>query len=249
MKKNIKLYETFHKKSSETYKIISGTNFTYINIFNVFKSSILKNKANKRKVLDIGCGVGAIDFFLANKGFNVTGIDISHQAIKSAQATAKNVGLSNKTKFFQGDLGKMSFNEEKFNVIICSEVLEHLQEDFAMLVKIKQLLSTNGILIVTVPSVNAPLYRWGLARTFDKRVGHLRRYSVEQISRLVENVGFKITKLKKTEGLLRNSLFLFPLLGFFIKFIKGPLVNLVSWIDRITIPILGESQIILIAEK
>jgi hypothetical protein len=62
-------------------------------------------------------------------------------------------------------------------------------------------------------------------------------------------VGLKKISTIKTEGILRNSLFLFPKLGIIIKFIRGPLSGVINKIDKLLIPIFGESDIFLIAEK
>ena len=96
--------------------------------------------------------------------------------------------------------------KDRFDLIICSEVLEHLQDDMKALLKMNILLKDNGGIIVSVPSVNAPLYKLGLAEKFDKRVGHLRRYSLNQIVSLIEKAGFKIEETYKTEGVIRNCL-------------------------------------------
>ena len=58
-----------------------------------------------------------------------------------------------------------------------------------------------------------------------------------------------IIQIIKAEGLLRNSLFLIKKFGWIVKFIKGPLVNIFSIIDKIFIKLFKESQIIIIAKK
>ncbi|MEK7064712.1 MAG: hypothetical protein AAB973_03855, partial [Patescibacteria group bacterium] len=58
-----------------------------------------------------------------------------------------------------------------------------------------------------------------------------------------------ILKIKKTEGLLRNLLYTKKSLGFLIKFIRGPLTSIFLIMDNLTIPLLGESDIFVIAQK
>ena len=93
------------------------------------------------------------------------------------------------------------------------------------------------------------VYRLGFAKKFDFRVGHLRRYSVSSIKKAIEGVGFKIIKTYRTESILRNSLFLFKPLGFFIKFIRGFLVKIFHVFDQLLVLIFGESQIFIVAKK
>ena len=69
----------YHQKTKAQHKIIDEGNFTY----RVILSIINKYLKGTKKVLDIGCGAGTLDFYLANKGHNVTGIDISEKAIEA----------------------------------------------------------------------------------------------------------------------------------------------------------------------
>jgi len=240
-----KKYNEFHEDSSLISKVISENNFTYINILEILRKTVSSKSIST--VLDIGCGVGAIDFYLARKGYKVTGIDISNKAIKVAKQSAKELNILT-VNFLSSSVEDLKL-KDRFDLIICSEVLEHLQDDMKALLKMNILLKDNGGIIVSVPSVNAPLYKLGLAEKFDKRVGHLRRYSLNQIVSLIEKAGFKIEETYKTEGVIRNSLYLFKQLGFFIRLIKGPLVKIASSIDRMTIPLFGESQIFVVARK
>ena len=108
---------------------------------------------------------------------------------------------------------------------------------------------SDGYLILSTPSKNAPLFKLGLLYDFDRKVGHLRRYKPLEIINKLEENGFTVERLIKTEGVLRNSLFTINGLGILIKFIKGPIVNIVSLIDNITLKIFGESDLIIIAKK
>jgi hypothetical protein len=93
------------------------------------------------------------------------------------------------------------------------------------------------------------MYRLGLAKEFDKRVGHLRRYTLEDLVLLCQNAGFTVVETRKTEGILRNFLFLNPIAGKFIRFIKFFLVDVVTYIDNITVLLFGESDLVIVLEK
>ena len=69
---------------------------------------------------------------------------------------------------------------------------------------IRSVLKPNGLLVITTPSLNAPLYRLGLLNRFDKEVGHLRRYTLSNLISLVENNGYKVIQSGRHEGVLRN---------------------------------------------
>ncbi len=240
-------YNQFHKGVQSQKRIIPDNNFTYVIIINALKKIIKKRK--ELTVLDYGCGVGTLGLYLANQGNTVIGLDISPIAVKTANESAKLTSLNKLARFYTIGSEKRIISSKKFDLIICTEVLEHIKDDLSLLLELNKKLKRNGKALITVPSKNSPLFKLGLARGFDKKVGHLRRYNIETISSLVINSGLKIREINKTEGIIRNSLFLFRPLGILIKFIKGPITKIVSFIDGITIPILGESDILIIAKK
>lgn len=243
MNKN-QLYEKYHKKSRAQYKIIRENNFTYINILPILNSCLNKNV---KTILDIGCGSGTISLYLASKGYKVKGIDISKKAIDACGESAKNIGLKN-VEFEICEFPKKK-PTGKFDLIFFSEVIEHLPDDELALQKIHKLLNPGGILFLSTPSKNAPLHRLGYAKKFDKEVGHLRRYTVQELREKLKRNGFKVNKVYKKESILRSFLFLNPITGKFIRFIKFFLVEIVTTIDNALAKISGESQIIIVSKK
>ncbi|OGY17025.1 MAG: hypothetical protein A2784_04215 [Candidatus Chisholmbacteria bacterium RIFCSPHIGHO2_01_FULL_48_12] len=239
------LYEKFHQKTTFQEKLINVKNFTYRIILGVINSHI--SSFSNKTILDIGCGAGTISLYLANQGANIIGIDISRKAIDSCKKSAKALKLKDRTQFICNTIEQIKFRR-KFDLIICSEIIEHIPNDKAFLKRVYKLLKNNGLLILSTPSINAPLYKIGLAQNFDKQVGHIRRYSKKQISDLVKKSGFTIEKVKLTEGVLRNFFFL-TRFGWFIKFFRGIISDIVTVIDNFLIRPLGESQIFIVARK
>lgn len=240
-------YNRYHKQNSVFFKSISDNNFTYFLILKKIKQAFNYFNNRKLSVLDIGCGVGTIGFYIAEKGHTFLGIDISERAISIAKEYKK-ISRSKNTFFILGDV-QSTIIRQKFDMVICTEVIEHLEKDEEMIKRINRLLKRNGILLLSTPSKNAPLFKLGLLRQFDKEVGHLRRYDQDSLTELLNNNGFKVLEFDKTEGILRNSLFTFKLLGQFIRIAKGPLVPFFHYLDRITVKLFGESDLILIAQK
>jgi len=129
-------------------------------------------------------------------------------------------------------------------------LIEHVPDDIKLLEKLTILLKKGGKLLISTPTVDAPLYKLNLAKDFDIRVGHLRRYVPnELIEKVTSQLGLKIIQVKRSEGILRNSLFIFPSLNWIIKFLKGPLSDLVTFIDDALVIIFGESNIFIVAQK
>ncbi len=244
MKKNN--YEKFHNKSTNLKRIINRQNFTYFYTIRIIDPIIKKFQKTNIKVLDVGCGTGSIDLYLAKHGCTVSGIDISAKAIKIAKSNTKKFNLGNKVKFILGDIQQMKI-KETYDLIICSEIIEHIKNEKKVLLKIKKMLNENGRLVISVPSKNSLLYKLGLLNKFDKEVGHLRRYSKGELIKLLEKLGFEIVSHKKTESFLRNLFFTYKKLGIIIKFIRGPFINLFMVLDKTLALLFGESQIFIVA--
>ena len=84
--------------------------------------SILEGK----KILDVGCGGGILAEALSELGANVTGIDASENTIGVAKSHSKSI--SSNVRFIQNTIEEFiaSNPEEKFDVITCLEMLEHV---------------------------------------------------------------------------------------------------------------------------
>jgi len=247
MKNKKNLYERFHKKTSLQKRLLKETSFTYRHILNALGPHI---KDGRKEILDIGCGTGTLSLYLASLGNYVKGIDISSNAIRACKINAKKLKLKKNTDFQEIDFSKTRV-KKRFDIVLCIELLEHIHEEAPTISRIFSSLKDNGILAISVPSIESPLYRLGITKKFDRRVGHLRRYNSETLKRLLKRAGFKIVELKKREGIIRNFLFLFnwnkPIIIVADKF---PVVsNIITLIDNIFLELLPESQIIIIAQK
>lgn len=236
-------YEGFHKNTIPQRRILKKNNFTYRIILDVVNKYI----KIKDSILDIGCGAGSVALYLASKGYRVHGIDISIKAIQACIESARLLNLKN-VSFEPIDFTKKLPNK-KFNLIICTEVLEHLEDDRRVLSKIFSILKSGGIAIISTPSKNAPLFRIGYARKFDEKVGHLRRYSMDELVSKCKEQGFMILEMRKAEGIIRNFLFINSVAGKFVRFIKFFVSDLVTIIDNISIHVFGESNIFIVIKK
>lgn len=97
-------------------------------------------------VLDIGCGSGALAYDLSKKVKKIVGIDISQVNIK----TAKEKYPAPNIKYIVGDAVEYNFNQ-KFDAIILSNVLEHIEKRKEFLNKIKKLAPK---ILIRVPMFN-----------------------------------------------------------------------------------------------
>lgn len=250
MKQPQLFYDEYHKKNKKFNKIISKNNFTYFPILNFFYKEIYprlmtgKESFEQVTLLDVGCGVGTLALYFGSIGAEVLGIDISERAIEIATTAKDSLNLMNVT--FKNELLKKG--DKNKDLVVISEVIEHIEDDDAFLRDIFSHLKEDGLLFLTTPSKENVLYRLGFYKKFDKKVGHLRRYTVNSLQRILRANGFEVLALKKSEGPMRNLLYTTPL-GFLIRYIRGPLVPLYHFFDTLSLTLFGESNILLVARK
>ncbi|HVZ67493.1 MAG TPA: class I SAM-dependent methyltransferase [Patescibacteria group bacterium] len=243
MENRKKIHEEYHKKTSGQTKLISEKDFTYKLLLPI----INRYDKGKKKVLDIGCGAGTISLYLASKGHSVKGIDISNKAIKACIKSAKDMRINN--VHFQRIDFPHTIPTGKFDLIICTEIIEHLDQDIQALKKMYRILNKNGVLILSTPSIDAPLNKLGLTKKFDKRVGHLRRYKKNDLIKTLKKENFKIISSEIKEGPIRNYLFVNNYAGKFVRFIKFFLVDVVTFMDNLSVKFFGGSDIVIVAKK
>lgn len=241
------LYERYHSRGKLQKRIIGNKNFTYRHLIQM----IMPYLKGRDRIVDVGCGVGTIDFYLAKKGKTVLGADISKRGIEMARLNAETFDISDNLSFKVVDFPKESIRGEKFDLALCISVLEHIKEDKKTTSAIFELLRAGGIAVFSVPSKNSPLFRLGLVRGHDKEVGHLRRYTVRGLSSLLRGSGFQILLIEKREGLLRNAFFVFPSGAVVIRIANrfGWASDLLTYLDNLFLKIFGEDQINVVARK
>ena len=238
-------YENYHRRRLLPKRIITAKNFTYRHI-----TAVLDRFCPGKTVLDFGSGVGTLALYLGKQGKQVTGIELSQKAVTVAQKSARLFNLTNRVKFHRLDIFKTNL-KQKFDLIICSEVLEHLPDDGRAVSRIFRLLQPGGRVLISVPSANAPLIKTGAIKHFDAWSGHLRRYTAESLTRLLNQHRFQVIYSKKNEGVIRDTLFVFPKLGGQIIRLANRLAlisDLITAIDNLALKLFGESQIIIVAK-
>jgi 2-polyprenyl-3-methyl-5-hydroxy-6-metoxy-1,4-benzoquinol methylase len=115
------------------------------------QEEILKLQNPNAKVLDVGCGNGNNSRQIASLGFEVLGIDISKTTIDEANRLNEYQNLS-----FEKIAAEDLAISNKFDAIICSEVVEHLHKPTPVIKTLINLLEKDGVLIVTVPNGFGP---------------------------------------------------------------------------------------------
>ncbi len=99
-------------------------------------------------VLDVGCGIGGPSRMLADD-FNckVTGIDLSHEFIRTASALSRLVGLQDKTEFVQASALDLPFEDASFDVVWTQHVQMNIKNKSKFYSEIDRVLSTKGTFV------------------------------------------------------------------------------------------------------
>lgn len=105
-------------------------------------------ESKDKKVLELGCAIGAFSRILYERGFDVTATDISDFVLREATHITPGV------KFRKLDIEKSLKIQEKFDYIFAFEVLEHLKDPEKALKNIKSLLRPEGVFIFSTPFVS-----------------------------------------------------------------------------------------------
>src|SRR4030042_1536676 len=117
--------------------------------------SMIPNSIRRPKVLDIGCAEGRLLNSFLEYGCDCYGVE--HPSYPKQRFLN-----SNRIKYFVGDLKSLGLEEGSFNIIILWHVLEHLDNPDAIINRVYDLLSPDGILVLAVPnfsSIEAKIFK------------------------------------------------------------------------------------------
>jgi ubiquinone/menaquinone biosynthesis C-methylase UbiE len=97
-------------------------------------------------VLDLGCGAGRHAIFLAKKGFQVTGLDVSETALKELEGRCRAAGIGNVT-LVKHEMQELPFIDDYFDGILSTNVLHHgtASEIRHTLAEVHRVLGKNGV--------------------------------------------------------------------------------------------------------
>lgn len=179
--------------------------------------------------LDAGCGTGPLSRWLASeKTCRVEAVDASESMLKNAPACPG-------VKFLQADIRFLPFPRNRFDGVLCSSVLEYLDDPSVALREFARVLKNDGLLVFSVPRSGWKL-RFGLYVPYwlSKPLGSRRvnpflkhskhRYHAEQIRELLSLCGFSTLKMLPF-GTVTGCGFKFPGLGASLTMVLAKLVD------------------------
>jgi SAM-dependent methyltransferase len=148
------------------------------------------------RLLDVGCGGGRHAFEAYRRGADVTAFDLSEQDLVGvkemfgAMAEAGEAGDGGRAQTVNGDAREMPFDDGSFDVVVASEVLEHIDEDAAAIREIARVLRPGGIAAITVPRWGPERVCWLLSDAYHANEGgHLRIYTRSVLAQRLGDAG------------------------------------------------------------
>jgi 2-polyprenyl-3-methyl-5-hydroxy-6-metoxy-1,4-benzoquinol methylase len=169
-----------------------------------------------RSLYDAGGGEGAFAVHIAHRfpAWRVVIADNDAKTIERALRIKRALGLDN-LEVREVDLREPG-EESAYDIVVCADVLEHIQEDDRVVKHLGYALKPGGVLLVTSPSVPQPrhlrLVAWRERRIgfSPSDYGHVRDgYSEDRLRALFENAGLAVESVRRTFG--RAGTFMFDL--------------------------------------
>jgi SAM-dependent methyltransferase len=183
---------TTEAKKYEYYNglLIHADTYLHEQALNLVKKYIPKGYT----IIDIGAGAGAFSQRLADNGYIVTGTDIS-----ADEWTLTTI------PFIQLDINKgirQSISQE-FDAICCLEVIEHVENPWALMRDINAIVKPGGIIVISTPNITSFLSRLhflirGKFHNFSDEslvYGHISPISAFHLSNIANNIGWEMMEI------------------------------------------------------
>lgn len=149
------------------------------------------------RILDWGCGEGALSEKLSDEGHDVLAVDIDPTAWKGKQANFVQLDFNNPAAVESF----VSQHAGQFDLVLCVEVIEHIESPWVLL---RQARRFGCDLIVTTPNISSWWGRfwffltgdlWGFTQDGWVDPGHINAIGVNEMSNMLNDVGFKIVQV------------------------------------------------------
>jgi 2-polyprenyl-3-methyl-5-hydroxy-6-metoxy-1,4-benzoquinol methylase len=152
-------------------------------------------KYGARKVLDLGCGNGALCRTLSKYGFEVIGCDADPKGVEIARSSSKDITFKNIGVYDDPSI----LMDENFDAVVSTEVIEHLFLPRYLPRFAKKILKENGYLIISTPYYSylinliiAILNRWDAHHQPLGDGAHIKFWSRSTLTKLLNEEGFEV---------------------------------------------------------
>ena len=186
------------------------------NYNNLFEKLLVKFLANKSEILDFGAGKGEFAYRLKNCGIKTFCVEIDPNYYADLESNGLEV---------KNDVSKFP---QKFDKIYSFHVLEHIEDDVSALKSIYDKMNTGAEFFICVPSFMC------LYSHFDKKIGHFRRYTKQEMVSKLKQVGFEVSSAKYMDSIGFMAILFFKLVS---KQDSDPSLKSIIFYDKYIFPI------------
>ena len=151
-------------------------------------------------VIDVGCGAGRHAFEAYRRGANVVAFDRDAAELRSVDAILRAMTENGEAPaaasaaVVHGDALSLPYNDETFDCVIASEILEHVPQDDAAIAELIRVLKVGGTLAVSVPRWLPERVCWLLSEEYHSNDGgHVRVYRASELRDKIAGGGMDLT--------------------------------------------------------
>ncbi len=166
--------------------------------------SLLPGGISPGMILDAGCGPGVITFFLARRypAATVVGADLDREPVEACRVIAGRAGIRN-AEFCVASLLELPWRD-RFDLVVCVDILEHIEEDGRALGNLAGALAPGGLLLLHVPALyrRYPVFKKSV--NFDVPTHVRPGYRVEEIVEKARAAGLEVVASGETYGFLET---------------------------------------------
>jgi SAM-dependent methyltransferase len=131
-----------------------------------------------QSILVVGSGSGEFAALLAGRGGEVLAVDIDEESVELTRKTAESFGVTLSTQVNRIEEMELV---EKFDLVVATDVIEHVEDDHNAVDRLVALTKSGGRLLITVPAL-----QW-LFGIHDESLGHFRRYDMKTLRALMSS--------------------------------------------------------------
>jgi len=126
----------------------------------IIKAFVMDQPLTSQYWIDAGCGTGRLSRLLAAQGANVVGVDAAEEMLSMGRELAGQLAVGDRLRFQHiEDVNHLPFAASSFDGVLCSSVLEYLDDPFGCLREFARVVRSGGTLIVSVPNCRSILRR------------------------------------------------------------------------------------------
>ena len=169
---------------------------------NISLKKMLRLVGYNKRVLDLGCATGYFAKLLNKRGCQVIGLEVNAKAASVAEEYCEKVFVADLDFVLLSEL----LGEEKFDVVVFGDILEHLRNPWQILEETRELLKPDAYIVASIPNIAHGAIRLALLQgkfeysdfgILDNT--HLRFFTKDTVEELFEKTGYLVSAIERTK--------------------------------------------------